>query len=181
MGRRGTRFLGAFGVRATIAVGGASNAAAAPTAPTAGYNTICSLRPSDPKADCLVLGFGLGRARVVPGSTLFDWKLVSAGGNNYTIRDRTMNECLDIFQDSQAVDAPMNLRPCDGTQSQVWTQRVDLSAGLFGGWHPLQNTWSGLFMTFETVPGGPFGADVVIQRPFGDRASQFFGLLAPAA
>jgi hypothetical protein len=146
-----------------------------------GFHTVCSLQP-DPQSDCMAVGFGLGRGRVVAGAATFDWFFVSAGGNAYTIHHRPHpNYCLDIQTDSRAVDAPMNLRPCDGTLSQRWLYREDISGGPAGSYHPLQNDWSKLFLSFETVPGGPFGPDPIVQRLFGDRNSQYFGLLAPAA
>lgn len=170
---------------ALVTVFGTGTATAAPTAGAVSpsYTTYCSLRWNDWTSDCMRTVAFLSRSRLVPGDTNFEWSFVSTGApDTYTIHDRGTGSCVDILGDW--VDAGVAMNHCDGSASQTWIMVMNHSAGPSGLeiFHPLRNGFSGLYMTFETVidPHHDPGATPIVQRPFGDRASQYFARLGPA-
>ncbi|HVQ94017.1 MAG TPA: RICIN domain-containing protein [Mycobacteriales bacterium] len=180
---------GVLGVAAALAtVAGLPGVAtadsrAAPAALPGGFHTACALT-APAQGDCLLIVFGLTHTKVVPGVTTFDWVFIPAGAGAYYIRNRERSDvCVDILADSQADSAPVVTRTCDNTASQRWTYREDISGGAGGAYHPFINVWSGLALSFESVPDptGPFPTAPVSQKFFGDRTTQYFRILAPVS
>jgi hypothetical protein len=179
-----TGVVGVAAVLATVAgLAGVATAdsGAMPAALPSGFHTVCALT-TPAQGDCLVVAFGLTHGAVVPGAAAFDWVFSPAGAGAYYIRRRTSTDsCVDILADSLADSAPVVVRTCDNTASQRWIYREDITGGPGGAYHPFINVWSGLALSFETVPDptGPFPIAPVSQKFFGDRTTQFFRILAP--
>lgn len=170
---------------ALLMIGGTGAAIAAPSTsavqPTP--TILCSLRWDDWESDCMRAAGSLTRSHLIPGLSTFNWTFIGTGApDTYTIHRVGTDFCVDV--NYPWVDAGVVLRPCDGTVSQNWIMDMSHSAGPNGLeiFHPLKNDFSDLYLTFETIthPGQDPGATPIVQRPFGDRDSQYFALLGPA-
>jgi hypothetical protein len=86
----------------------------------------------------------LTAAPAVAGNASQKWVVTRLGGSEYTVKNASSGDCVDVFYSSKSEGAVVGQYPCGGTDNQTWVLSKDA-----GGALKFANKNSGLSLTAD--------------------------------